>query len=208
MRKIAGLFCVFCFWQSFVLAEVKIQVLDIQGNPVSGAVVSLPLLNETKPALNTELLEPEPVAVMDQIDKQFSPQVLNVKTGQSVVFPNSDQVRHHVYSFSKPNDFEIRLYSGNQADSLKFDHPGVIVLGCNIHDQMLGFIYVQNNEIARISNEDGYVEFHEELRALLEDQTITVWHSQLSSNKTERASLVLNEKNEGMKRMKEMENNS
>ena len=35
-----------------------------------------------------------------------------VQTGTWVAFPNSDDVRHHVYSFSRPNDFQIKLYHG------------------------------------------------------------------------------------------------
>jgi plastocyanin len=199
--KIAGLLCVFFFWQNFVFAEVKMQVLDVEGNPVSNAVVSLPRIKEFKPELHavsseTESeSETEQVAVMDQVDSQFSPQVLIVKSGQAVIFPNSDQVRHHVYSFSKPNDFEIRLYSGNQAEPLRFEHSGIVVLGCNIHDQMVGYLYVQDDEIARISDQDGYVVFDEELSASVQDQAVNVWHSQLSSNKTERLSQVLTEKN-------------
>lgn len=197
MRKIAGLLCVFFCWQSFVFAEVKIQVLDVEGNPVSNAVISLTNIKELKPELNvlSSESETEQVAVMDQVDSQFSPQVLIVKSGQSVVFPNSDQVRHHVYSFSKPNDFEIRLYSGNQAEPLKFENSGIVVLGCNIHDQMVGYLYVQNDEVAGISDQNGYVVFDEELSASVQDQTVNVWHSQLSSNKTERVTQVLSEKN-------------
>ncbi|MFT6029973.1 MAG: plastocyanin [Oleiphilaceae bacterium] len=197
MRKIAGLLCVFFCWQSFVFAEVKIQVLDVEGNPVPNAVISLTNIKELKPELNvlSSESETEQVAVMDQVDSQFSPQVLIVKSGQSVVFPNSDQVRHHVYSFSKPNDFEIRLYSGNQAEPLKFENSGIVVLGCNIHDQMVGYLYVQNDEVAGISDQNGYVVFDEELSASVQDQTVNVWHSQLSSNKTERVTQVLSEKN-------------
>jgi plastocyanin len=197
VRKIAGLLCVFFCWQSFVFAEVKIQVLDVEGNPVPNAVISLTNIKELKPELNvlSSESETEQVAVMDQVDSQFSPQVLIVKSGQSVVFPNSDKVRHHVYSFSKPNDFEIRLYSGNQAEPLKFENSGIVVLGCNIHDQMVGYLYVQNDEVAGISDQNGYVVFDEELSASVQDQTVNVWHSQLSSNKTERVTQVLSEKN-------------
>ena len=195
MGKIVSVLGVFFFWQSLVFAEVKIHVVDIEGNAVSGAVVSLPRAGDSKPKLSAGLVEAEPVVVMDQVDKQFSPQVLVVKSGQSVVFPNSDQVRHHVYSFSKPNDFEIRLYSGNQAEPISFEHPGIVVLGCNIHDQMLGYLYVQNDEISHVSDQDGYVVF-EELDANITEQNVTVWHSQLSSNKTERMTQVLSEKNE------------
>ena len=77
-----------------------------------------------------------------QIDKQFSPKVTVIQTGSSVNFPNRDNVRHHVYSFSPAKSFEIKLYVGPPPEPVVFDKPGDVVLGCNIHDQMLAFVYV------------------------------------------------------------------
>ena len=34
------------------------------------------------------------------------------------------------------------LYGGTDAPPVLFDKPGVVVLGCNIHDWMVGYIYV------------------------------------------------------------------
>ena len=136
-------------------------------------------------------------AVMDQVDKQFLPHILLVNKGQTVIFPNSDQVRHHVYSFSKPNDFEIRLYSDNQAEPVTFKQPGVVVLGCNIHDKMLGYLYIQGNEIARVSDSAGLVTFNDTLlNQTSQEQVVTIWHSQLSSNKTERVTRLLQDQDE------------
>jgi plastocyanin len=81
-------------------------------------------------------------AVMDQAHNAFVPHVLVVQTGTSVLFPNNDVVSHHVYSFSQAKTFELGLYKGNAHPPLVFDQPGVVVLGCNIHDGMLGYILV------------------------------------------------------------------
>jgi hypothetical protein len=62
--------------------------------------------------------------------------------GSTVRFPNSDNIRHQVYSFSQSKKFELPLYSGTDAPPIIFDKPGVVVLGCNIHDWMIGYIYV------------------------------------------------------------------
>ncbi len=196
MGKILGLIFVVFFLQNSVFAEVRMQVLDEAGNPVPNAVVSLIDAEERRPQISLKSSASEQVAVMDQVDKQFFPQVLLVKAGQSVIFPNSDQVRHHVYSFSKPNDFEIRLYSGNQSEPIRFEYPGVVVLGCNIHDQMVGFVYVQHEESARLSDQNGLVVFDEIFSMSAKEQTVSVWHSQLSSNKTDRLTQVLKEKNQ------------
>jgi hypothetical protein len=68
--------------------------------------------------------------------------VLAVQVGTAVAFPNSDDIRHHVYSFSPAKTFELKLYKGIPSNPLIFEHPGTVVLGCNIHDQMVGYIYV------------------------------------------------------------------
>src|ERR1700704_3875919 len=71
---------------------------------------------------------------VDQVDKQFVPYVKAIFVGSTVRFPNSDNIRHQVYSFSQPKKFELPLYSGTDAPPIIFDKPGVVVLGCNIHD--------------------------------------------------------------------------
>ena len=76
------------------------------------------------------------------MDKQFVPYVKPVFLGSKVRFPNSDNIRHQVYSFSTAKKFELPLYGGMDAPPVVFDKPGVVVLGCNIHDWMVGYIYV------------------------------------------------------------------
>ena len=80
--------------------------------------------------------------IVDQRDKVFVPEVTVVQTGTDISFPNSDSVSHHVYSFAQPNSFELPLYKGGTRPLVRFDHPGVVTLGCNIHDSMIGYIVV------------------------------------------------------------------
>ena len=115
--------------------EVLATVTDAAGAPVANAIVTL--------YGNAPVKETAPVAaVMDQHNKQFDPHVLVVRTHTSVRFPNSDDIHHEVYSFSKPKPFELPLYHGTTAAPVTFDNPGEVVLGCNIHDNMFGYIYV------------------------------------------------------------------
>jgi plastocyanin len=83
-----------------------------------------------------------PEAVMDQQNLAFVPQVLVVAVGSNVQFPNNDSVSHQVYSFSPAKRFQLPLYKGAVHPPVNFDQPGLVVLGCNIHDQMVGYIYV------------------------------------------------------------------
>ncbi len=92
---------------------------------------------------------------MDQQNHQFVPHVLVVRTGTAVTFPNSDNVSHHVYSFSPTKPFELGLYKGNVYPPVVFDKPGIVVVGCNIHDSMLGYIRVVDTPHFAVTNEQG-----------------------------------------------------
>lgn len=125
-------------------AELTVTVLDQQGQPLALAVVSV---EGPAAAANT--------AVMDQVDQLFTPFVLSVPVGSTVSFPNSDNIRHQVYSFSPAKPFELPLYSNQQAPTLSFPDAGVVVLGCNIHDHMRAYIYVSPHQQSVTTNAAG-----------------------------------------------------
>lgn len=116
-------------------------------------------------------------ANMDQRDQKFAPHVLAVHTGTQVRFPNSDNIRHQVYSFSAAKRFELRLYEGTPTDPLLFDKPGVVVLGCNIHDWMLGYIYVTDDPRFGVSDAQGRVRLDDLPAGAYH---VTLWHPQLA----------------------------
>lgn len=118
-------------------AELRVSVIDAAGKPVMNAVVSLE--TATGPVAHNQV---STHAVMDQRHQEFVPHVLVVQQGTEVNFPNSDDIHHDVYSFSPAKIFELPLYKGKHAKPVLFDKPGVVVLGCNIHDWMLGYIDV------------------------------------------------------------------
>ncbi len=146
-----------------------LRVVNQHNEPVENAVVAIPITTQPSD-------EPLPVAIMDQVDKQFLPHVLIIQKGQQVSFPNSDDIRHHVYSFSSVKPFEIRLYKGSAGPPILFDKAGIGVLGCNIHDNMVGYIYVAEGEQAQSTNANGEVSFSEPL-----PETVAVWHKLMSS---------------------------
>jgi plastocyanin len=111
-------------------------VVDDKGNPVKDAIVFMTAIGAESPPARAR------TGVMNQHDKEFVPYVLPIEIGTTVEFPNKDNLKHHVYSFSEPKKFELPLYSGQAPRSILFNKPGVIVLGCNIHDWMLAFILV------------------------------------------------------------------
>ena len=113
--------------------------------------------------------------VMDQVNKSFQPHVLVVPTGSSVEFPNSDDIRHHVYSFSKTKPFELKLYAGKPEAPIDFNVPGIVVLGCNIHDTMVGYIVVRDSTEWAQSNNQGIANLD---RFTDTNQPIRIWHPQ------------------------------
>lgn len=117
-------------------ATLNLQVLDQDGQPVNDAVVYVVSVDgATAPALPQDVL-------VDQVDEAFVPHVRATTVGSRVSFPNSDHIRHHVYSFSEVRTFELPLYIGIPAEPIVFDKSGIVTLGCNIHDHMLGYILV------------------------------------------------------------------
>ena len=93
--------------------------------------------------------------MVEQRNKTFIPLVSVVQTGTLVNFPNRDDIRHHIYSFSAAKRFEIKLYAGTPADPILFDKPGEVVLGCNIHDHMIAYIYVVDSPWFAKTDNDG-----------------------------------------------------
>ena len=144
---------------------IEASVVDEKGKPIDEAVVSLtPAGGATAPPAAT-------TATMDQVDKEFVPHVLPVMIGTSVRFPNRDNIKHHVYSFSKTKKFELPLYTGTPASPVAFEKPGVVVLGCNIHDWMVGYVYVLATPYFAKSAADG--------RAKIADVPPGAWEAQV-----------------------------
>jgi len=176
-----AMFSMLFFSYATFAASITLNVTDQHGQPLPNAVIEL---NVQGPDIGVEKL---PRIIMDQVDKRFAPTLLIARKGQQVNFPNSDNIRHHVYSFSKAKPFQLKLYSGQPDKPIEFDSSGVVVLGCNIHDSMVGYIYVANSAYVYQSDSEGGV--------VLDDVTlpaqITLWHSTQTIPLEEKASLTL-----------------
>jgi plastocyanin len=109
---------------------------------------------------------------LDQKSKEFIPHVLPIKTGTAVFFPNSDEIQHHVYSFSPAKRFEIKLYKGTPTKPIVFNQPGVAVLGCNIHDWMLSFVFVTDTPYFAKTDSVG----HWSIDLPEGDYRVSLWH--------------------------------
>lgn len=150
--------------------EIVATVVDSQGKPVADAVVV------AVPVDGALRLPKSRDAVVDQVDKEFTPRVNAILVGTPVVFPNHDNVRHQVYSFSKAKRFELPLYAGIPAQPVMFDTPGVVVLGCNIHDWMVGYVYVSESPYFAKTGSSGKVTIGDLTARVYQ---VRVWHPQL-----------------------------
>jgi plastocyanin len=125
-----------CVPLAAVAANLNVAVYTPDGHAASGIVITVhPLDAATHPAAPVR-------AVMDQVDRAFKPDLLVIPVGSTVEFPNSDAVSHQIYSFSPAKRFQLPLYRGKPYPPVHFDQPGVVTLGCNIHDGMLGYLLV------------------------------------------------------------------
>jgi plastocyanin len=125
--------------------------------------------------LDTTVASSRTDATIDQVDKQFVPKVSVLRTGTAVTFTNSDHIRHQVYSFSPSKTFTLKLYAGSPETPVVFDKPGLVVLGCNIHDNMLAFVGVVDSPYFGKASRDGSVA----LNLPAGRYRLRVWHPSL-----------------------------
>jgi len=152
-------------------APLAVRVVDASGRPVRDAVVTLyPAGNAARPMRSIGRY------AVSQKNIQFHPFVSIVPVGADVSFPNLDPTKHHVYSFSPAKRFELKLFARDQSRTVHFDKPGVIALGCNIHDQMSAFILVTSSAWTARTNSQGMVAFADAPNA---PGRLTVWHPYL-----------------------------
>ena len=133
-------------------SALRIQIVDQRGMPVRNAVVEYDSAART----SGRITFPWRMA-MAQKRQDFVPGTLIVAKGSTVAFPNLDQVRHSIYSFSKAAKFSIDLYGRDQTRKQSFPIAGTVALGCSIHDDMRGYIRVVDTPYAGKTDANGMV---------------------------------------------------
>ena len=136
------------FYADIFAVTIDATVLAPTGKPVEDAAVVV------EPVSGTPSKRHQTVTI-EQRNREFIPYVSIVETGTMVEFPNRDDFKHHIYSFSPPKVFEIKLYAGKPVLPVLFDKPGEVVLGCNIHDWMEAYVLVVNSPYFAKTGVDG-----------------------------------------------------
>lgn len=171
MRKLLFFLTAASLAAPLAAAPLSVRVVDAAGRPVRDAVVAL------YPA-GSAARAPHPSGryIVSQKDLQFHPFLTIVPVGAAVSFPNLDPTKHHVYSFSPAKRFELKLFAKDQSRTVQFDKPGVVALGCNIHDQMSAFIVVADSLWTARTNAQGMAVFAD---APNSPGRLTAWHPYL-----------------------------
>jgi plastocyanin len=151
-------------------ASLTVRVVDSSGKPVRDAVVTL------YPASGVRSPKPSGRYVVSQQNLQFHPFLSIVSVGADVSFPNFDNTKHHVYSFSAAKWFELKLFAKDQSRTVHFEKPGVVALGSNIHDQMSAFSVITDSQWTARTNGQGLASFSDAPNA---PGRLVLWHPYL-----------------------------
>lgn len=171
MRKVTAAVLGSLLWPiSAMAANLSLTITTSDSNaPVDGAVVYLDRVDEVAP-ISAEIY---------QKDREFHPKILILPVGSQVEFPNRDNTQHHVYSFSPAKTFNIELYAGKPPTPVLFDNPGIVELGCNIHDHMQAFIVISQTTAIGQTDVTGRVTLPV---TAAEPVTLKIWHPRLPDN--------------------------
>jgi plastocyanin len=171
--------CFLTFSLQIFANSINITVIDTDHKPIENAVVYI------KESLAKTS---ENVTVIDQVDKEFIPYVTAIRRGSAINFPNNDEIRHQVYSFSNSKQFELPLYKGNEFRPVIFEKSGVVPLACNIHDWMKAYIYVVDTDKFVLTNSNG----KGELTNLSAGQyEVLVWHPEQGADVSDSLQTVI-----------------
>ena len=173
MRRVASLIAAFAFAAQAHAADLSVSIRSVGGKPQADVVILA--YPATRPANAPRLAM---TYKMNQKNMKFDPFMLVVPVGAEVSFPNLDPVMHHVYSFSQPHPFELKLFGKDETRSVKFDKPGVIAVGCNIHDAMAAFIRVTDTPYAAKTDAAGNVVLRDMPDGAVK---LVIWHPYLKA---------------------------
>lgn len=75
-------------------------------------------------------------AVVVQKDRAFQPGAITINRGDQIVFKNADEFTHNVISKTPGQDFDLKLQKPGEDKALRFDVPGTVAIGCDLHPRM------------------------------------------------------------------------
>ena len=95
----------------------------------------------------------KPTAI-DQKGMTFIPHVVAVQKGGTVVFHNSDALRHNVFT-PDGDKYNLGTWGQGETKAHTFNTAGLFRQLCNVHPEMSAFILVFDNPFFAVSGADG-----------------------------------------------------
>ena len=114
--------------------------LDVRGANLADLGPTVVFLESD--SVHHPVVRPARHPMIRQRDARFDPDFLVITAGQGVEMPNDDTIFHNVFSFSRPNDFDLGTYPSGESRTVTFPHPGLVKIYCSIHESMAGAILV------------------------------------------------------------------
>ncbi len=98
----------------------------------------------------------EKAAIMNQQGLAFVPHVLPILLGTTVDFLNNDGVLHNLHAFlGRETLFNMAMPKFIKKKSVAFQREGVVLLLCDVHQEMSAYIVVLQNPFFAVTNERG-----------------------------------------------------
>lgn len=98
---------------------------------------------------------PDETPQLKQENARFAPGFQVIVRGQTVDMPNFDAIYHNVFSYSRPNDFDLGTYPAGASRSVTFEHAGIVKAYCSIHERMNATIFVAPNPWVTVASGSG-----------------------------------------------------
>ena len=165
--------------------EIKIEVEVENGGSITGNVKCKRMKYPENIVVfieeigNNDYPAPEEHGVIGQFDRTFVPHVIAVQKGTILNFPNSDLVKHNVFSPQDGcNQFNLGTYEIGVVKQVTFDKSCDVPLLCNVHAEMSAFVVVLDNPYFAVTLRDGIFKIDNIPPG---EYTLKAWHEKLKS---------------------------
>jgi hypothetical protein len=105
--------------------------------------------------------EPRGNFTLLQKNKTFTPHLLVVPVGSTVMFPNADPFFHNVFSLFDGKRFDLGLYEAGTSKAVLFSREGVSYIFCNIHSGMSAVVIAMATPYYAIADVNGVFHIHD-----------------------------------------------
>lgn len=123
---------------------------------------------------------PEGETVLDQVGCLYTPRVVGLRVGQTLVVKNSDPALHNVHALPKlSRSFNLAMAKGGADIRRSFTEPEVMVpIRCDVHPWMRAYAGVMRHPGYAVTGPDG----HFEIKGIPPgNYTLSVWHERLGT---------------------------